>query len=178
MFDKKQIDAYSNIKAPHGLYEKILDAKPRKSKGYLIPLVSSLAACLVLIFGIAAFSSVSYSPEVSLNGSLLSADTIITGTADSDAAPANAMRTVSALDFSVELKLDRKTEISVSEGSLVLENGERTQNLTSKGDVVLLWELNPVGETTEYTMTLGSFGKTQRIILTMYSDGSYTAEIK
>ena len=179
MFDKKHIDAYSNIKAPDELYEKVANAKPQKTKIYLIPLVSSLAACLILIFGVAAFSSMSFGPEVSFNGTVLSADSVITGTMNSDLAPASAyeMRSLSVLEFPVELNINSKTDVKVSEGVLVLENGERVQNLTLNENADLLWEVNPTAEETEFTMALSSFGKTQQIILTLYPDGSYTAKI-
>ena len=179
MFDKKHIDAYSNIKAPDELYEKVANAKPQKTKIYLIPLVSSLAACLFLIFGIAAFSSMGFSPEVNFNGNVLSTDSVITGTTNSDSAPASAyeMRSIATLEFPVELNIESKTEVKVSEGVLIPENGDRVQSLTLNDNAALLWEVNPTDEETEFTMTLSSFGKTQQIILTLYPDGSYTAKI-
>ncbi len=179
MFDKKHIDAYSNIKAPDELFEKVVNAKPEKSKVYLIPLISSLAACLILIFGVAAFSSMSFNPEVSFNGAVLTADTVITGTTNSGVAPASAyeMRSLATLKIPVELKLDSKTEVAVSNGAIILENGERTQNTSLEGNIALLWEVPQNAEETECTMTLESFGKTQQIILTLYPDGSYTAKI-
>ncbi|MBQ7810008.1 MAG: hypothetical protein IJ346_03480, partial [Clostridia bacterium] len=70
MFNKSQLDAYSNIKAPDELFEKVVNAKPKKSKIYLIPLVSSLAACLILVFGIAVFGN-SFNPQVTFNGQSL-----------------------------------------------------------------------------------------------------------
>ncbi|MBQ2825482.1 MAG: hypothetical protein IJF19_04330 [Clostridia bacterium] len=179
MFDKKHIDAYSNIKAPDELFEKVANAKPEKSKLYLIPLISSLAACLVLIFGVALFSSMSFNPRVSFDGMLLSSDTVVTGDFNTEEASVNAydMRSLRAFEIPVELKLDNKTEVTVSNGAIILENGERTQNAFLEGNKALLWEVPPKAEETECTMTLRSFGKSQQIILTLYPDGSYTAKI-
>ncbi len=180
MFDKKHIDAYSSIKAPHELYEKVTNAKPEKSKVYLIPLIISMAACFILVFGVAAFSFKDFNPTITFDGTLVTSDSVVTGTINAEPTPASIydMRSLATLSFPIQLTLDNKTEVAVSEGSIVLENGERTQSAKLEGDVQLLWEVNPASETCDSTMTLRSFGKTQQLILTRYPDGSYTAKIK
>ena len=179
MFDKKHIDAYSNIKAPHELFEKVVNAKPQKTKLYLIPLISSMAACLVLIFGVATFYFKDFNPSITLDGEVLSSGSVVTCTINAELTPASIydMRSLRAFEIPVELKLDNKTEVTVSNGAIILENGERTQSTSLEGNKALLWEVPPKAEETECTMTLRSFGKTQQIILTLYPDGSYTAKL-
>jgi len=173
MFNKSQLEAYSNIEAPQELYEKVLSSKPKKSKIYLLPLAASLAACLILIFGIGFRSN--FDSEIFLNGQLVNTDTVIIG----ELAPESKadMRSLPTLKIFVELTLTEKTKVTVSSGVLILENGERVNSVTFKDDVSFFWEVESKAELTESTMTLNSFSGKQEIILTQYDDGSYTAEI-
>ena len=174
MFNKSQLNAYNNIKAPDELFEKVANAEPKKSKIYLIPLVSSLAACLILIFGIASFSSFS-APKVTFNGQDLSESVVFY-----DISPANIldMRSSPVLSLPVDLELKSTTEVAVSEGVILLNNGERAQSKTLEGDVSLVWEIQRTGDFPQCTMTLGSNGKTTTITLTQNeTDGSFTATI-
>lgn len=172
MFNKSQLEAYSSIKAPHELYEKVTKEKSNKSKIYLIPLVSSLAACLILIFGVAVFNGSNYSPEVYIAGSELTRE----NTVIADASTSVYARSAS-VHIPVELNLSKKTEISVSDGLMVLQNGETADKVTLKGSVAFVWELDLPAEEVQRTLTLKCFGGTSNINLTQYTDGSYTAEI-
>lgn len=174
MFNKSQLEAYSNIKAPDELFEKVVSSKPKKSKIYLLPLAASFAACLILIFGIGAFRS-GIDSEIFLNGQLVNTDTVMIGELVSESKA--DMRSLPTLKISVELKLTEKTKVTVSSGVLVLENGERVNSVTFKDDVSFFWEVESKAELTESTMTLKSFSGEQEIVLTQYDDGSYTAEI-
>ncbi len=174
MFNKSQVDAYSDIKAPQELYAKVISSKPKKSKIYLIPLVSSLAACIILIFGVAAFGS-SYNPQVTFNGQELTDSVVFY-----DISPANAldMRSSPVLSVPVELELSEKTQVFVSEGVLVLDNGERTEYNTYEGKVSFVWEIERTGDFPTSAMTLESDKGTKEIILTQNeADGSFTAKI-
>ena len=175
MFDKKQMDAYSNIKAPDELFEKVVNAKPKKSKVYLIPLVSSLAACLILIFGVAVFFSSGFNPNVTFNGQSLT-DTVVFY----DISPISAMdmRSSPMLCVPIELTLDDETDVLISEGILILENGERVQQGTFEGNVTLMWEIERTGDFPESKMSLTSEKGSKEITLTQNeTDGSFTAKI-
>ncbi|MBQ7385191.1 MAG: hypothetical protein IJW04_01655 [Ruminococcus sp.] len=175
MFDKKQMDAYSNIKAPDELFEKVVNAKPKKSKVYLIPLVSSLAACLILVFGVAVFFSSGFNPNVTFNGQSLT-DTVVFY----DISPISAMdmRSSPMLCVPIELTLDDETDVLISEGILILENGERVQQGTFEGNVTLMWEIERTGDFPESKMSLTSEKGSKEITLTQNeTDGSFTAKI-
>jgi len=175
MFDKKQMDAYSNIKAPDELFEKVENAKPKKSKVYLIPLVSSLAACLILIFGVAVFFSSGFNPNVTFNGQSLT-DTVVFY----DISPISAMdmRSSPMLCVPIELTLDDEPVVLISEGILILENGERVQQGTFEGNVTLMWEIERTGDFPESKMALTSEKGSKEITLTQNeTDGSFTAKI-
>ena len=174
MFNKSQIDAYSNIKAPQELFEKVTCSKPKKSKIYLIPLVSSLAACLVLIFGIAAFGN-RFDPNITFNGQSLKDDVVFY-----DISPANAldMRSSPVLSVPVERDLDDKTAVSVSKGVIVLENGERVKYNEFVGKISFIWEIERTGDFPECIMTLKGDNGSSEITLTQNeADGSFTAKI-
>ena len=173
MFNKTQLDAYSSIKAPDELLDKVKNIKPEKSKIYIIPLVSSLAACLILIFGVAAFMGFNgNSPAVYFAGTELTKESILT----SDSSAGVYARSAS-VQIPVELDLSEKTEISVSNGLIVLENGETSDKVTLKGNAAFVWVLDLPNEETLSTMTLEGFSGTSLINLTQYTDGSYTAKI-
>lgn len=174
MFNKSQLEAYNSIKAPDELYEKILTSKPKKTKIYLIPVVSSLAACLVLIFGISAFLSQGYNPNVTFNGQSLTDSVVFY-----DISPARAfdMRSSSVLSLPVELKLEEKTEVSVNEGVIVFDD-ERTSSASLEGEISLIWEIQRTGDFPQCVMTLeSSEGKAEITLTQNEADGSFTAKI-
>lgn len=174
MFNNSQREAYNNIKAPDELYSKVINSKPEKSKIYLIPLVSSLAACLILIFGVAAFTS-GFNPQVTFNGQQLTDSVVFY-----DISPAKAldMRSSLVLSVPIELELPEKTQVFVSEGILVLENGERTQYYAYEGKISFVWEIERTGDFPDAKMTLKSDKGTKEISLTQNeADGIFTAKI-
>ena len=174
MFDKSQLQAYSSIKAPDELYDKVIASKPKKSKIYLLPLAVSFAACLMLIFG-SVFYWGSYNPQVTFNGQNLTDSVVFYAVS-----PAKAldMRSSPVLSVPVELKLDEETEVSVNEGVLMLENGEKVKYNTFKGNVSLIWEIEQAENFPKAVMTLKSNKVTKEIVLTQNeTDGSYTAKI-
>lgn len=175
MFNKTQLDAYSSIKAPDELFDKVIKSRPSKSKIYLIPLVSSLAACLVLIFGVAAFANRSFTPDVTIDGNKLTAESLIIS--DGNFPNAVSARSAVTLRVPVELNLSEKTHISVSDGSMVFEDGKNSEEVKLKGEVSFVWEIEFSAQETQHIMTLDSFSGTNYIYLTQYPDGSYTAKI-
>ncbi len=174
MFNKTQLDAYNSIKAPDELYEKVVNAKPDKSKIYLIPLVSSLVACLVLIFSIAAFGN-HFEPNVVFNGQQLSDSVVFY-----DISPANTfdMRSSPVLSLPVEMELEEETTVSVSDGFIVLDTGERLKSTALKGKVAFVWEIEREGKFPEAQMMLKSPNGNAAVNLTQNeTDGSFTATI-
>lgn len=174
MFNKSQIEAYNNIKAPDELFEKVVNSKPKKNKIYLIPLVSSLAACLILIFGVAVFAN-SFNPQVTFNGQSLKDSVVFY-----DISPISTMdmRSSPVLSMPLEIELSEETQVSVSEGVMILENGERVTGTDLDGTVNLIWEVERTGDFPESKMTLESRKGTKQITLTQNeTDGSFTAKI-
>ncbi len=174
MFNKSQLDAYNSIKVPDELFNKVVNSKPKKSKIYLIPLVSSLAACLILVFGVAAFMG-SFNPQVTFNGQSLTDSVVFY-----DISPISTMdmRSSPELCVPVELELSEKTVVSVSEGVIILENGERVQQSTFEGTVTLMWEIQRTSDFPKSKMTLTSDKGSKVITLTQNeADGSFTAKI-
>ena len=174
MFNKSQVEAYQNIKAPEELFDKVVSSKPKKPPIYLIPLVSSLAACLVLIFGVATFLSKDFTVDVTFNGQSLTDSVVFY-----DISPAKAfdMRSSSELCLPIELKLDEKTEISVSEGTMVIDSQRKT-SATLEGEVSLIWEIQRTSDFPQCVMTLeSSEGKAEITLTQNEADGSFTAKI-
>lgn len=174
MFNKDQVEAYSNIKAPDELFDKVLNAKPKKSKIYYLPLAVSFAACIMLMFGVAVFTS-SYSPSVTFNGQVLTDSVVFY-----DISPANApdMRSSPMLSIPVIIESDKNTEVTVSEGVLVLENGKRQEYSTFEGEISFVWEIERTSDFKECKMTLTDEKGTSVITLNENeADGSFTAKI-
>ena len=175
MFNKSQLDAYSNIKAPDELFEKVVNSKPKKNKIYvLVPLVSTLAACLILVFGVAVFGN-SFNPQVTFNGQSLTDSVQFY-----DISPISTMdmRSSPVLSMPLEFELSNQTQVSVSEGIMILENGERVSETFLEGKVTLVWEIQRQGDFPESKMTLESSKGSKEIILTQSeADGSFTAKI-
>ncbi len=174
MFNKSQIDAYSNIKAPDELFQKVINSKPKESKIYYLPLAVSFVACLMLIFG-SVFYWGSYNPQVTINGQNLTESVVFY---DISPAKVSDMRSSPVLSVPIELELDEETTISVSAGVLVLENGERVKYNSCKDTISFIWEIERTGDLLEAEMTLKCDKGTKEITITQNeADGSFTAKI-
>ena len=174
MFSQNQLDAYKNIKAPAELYAKIKDAKPRKKPLYLIPIAASLAACLVILFCSVFAQSKAYMPGVLVNGQKLESSVMFY-----DVSPADIMesRTTPKLQVPIQLNIQEKTEITVTEGLVKFENVQN-ETITIDKSSTVYWEIEQTSPFPQCKMTLSSASATTVITLTQNeTDGSYTATI-
>ncbi|MBQ7809876.1 MAG: hypothetical protein IJ346_02800, partial [Clostridia bacterium] len=88
------------------------------------------------------------------------------------------MRSSPVLSMPLEFELSNQTKVSVSEGIMILENGERVSETSLEGKVTLVWEIQRQGDFPESKMTLESSKGSKEIILTQSeADGSFTAKI-
>ena len=174
MFSKSQLDTYNNIKAPAELYEKVVNAKPKKNNLYIIPFVSTLAACLVLISGIYIFAKDS-KPEIIFNGQELTSAVVFY-----DISPAMEldMRSSPVLSIPLELTLKEETTVTASHGKLCCEGYAPASALTLNDTASVLWEIQREEDFSPCKLTLEANGNTTVITLTQNEmDGSYSAEI-
>ncbi len=176
MFDKKQIDAYNSIKAPDELYEKVISngASTKKSKIYLLPLVASFAACLVIFVGaFMAFNSSGL--KVSVFGQELTST--VSYTPESEAGVALA-RAVPTLSVPVELDVNKATDISVSSGFIFLGASSPATSVTVEEKTELTWLVELTDDFTSCEMTLKDSKGTTTLTLTQdETDGSFTVRI-
>ncbi len=176
MFDKKQLDAYNSIKAPDELYEKVIgsESTKKKSKIYLIPLVASFAACLVIFVGaFIAFDSSEL--KVSVFGEELTSTVSYNPSSEASVASARALPTLSV---PVELEISKTTEVSVSSGFILLGASSPATSVTSDENIQLIWEIELKDDFTPCEMTLKDKNGTTTLTLTQdETDGSYIVRI-
>ena len=134
MFKEKEIQAYRAIGAPQELYAKVMESQPTR-RLRLMPMVSSLAACLVLVVVLGLFLR-SNGPKIVLNGQALE-DTIVFY----DISPASDVRSSPEFSVPVELKLTRKAEITVSHGYMTVDGGNPSTSLTADDAVTVWWRI-------------------------------------
>ena len=176
MFDKKQLDAYKSIKAPHELYEKVMDSQPTKNKSkiYLIPMVAGFAACLVIFVGaFMAFDSSGL--KVSVFGRELTSTVSYNPSTEPSVASARALPTLSV---PVKLEISKNTEVSVSSGFILLGDSSPATSVTVDDNTELIWEIELTDKFIPCEMTLKDKNGTTTLTLTQdEADGSFTVRI-
>ncbi len=157
MFDKKQKDAYSAVKAPDELRERIFSSAADENNNVFVFKTAfsravAAAACIVLV-AVAAFTVFSGDGiEVSIDGSAVERNASVE-IARADVSP-NA-RAVSDAEVKLTLELDGGAHITVSSGSfdVVGESKEMTE-FSADEDVDLVWRSNGL-EKSEMTVDYG-----------------------
>ena len=134
MFNQEQKEAYRSIRASAELYDRVLE-KTAQKKRWVMPAVSALAACLVLVVALGFFWR-SEGPHVVLNGQTLEKNIVFY-----DISPAADTRSAPDFCVPVELELTRRSEITVSHGCMTLEGGESAQMLTAEDSVTVWWKI-------------------------------------
>ncbi|MBQ3182457.1 MAG: hypothetical protein IJB57_02200 [Clostridia bacterium] len=114
----KYSDAYKSIKAPADLAVKVLNRKPQK-KAFSYKSLISIAACIIILVSVFPMYLSFTDPDVNISAS----------------APMTARYI--GTQIPVELSLNRRSSVTVSNGSLEGYNGEDI-----KGSVTLIWNIN------------------------------------
>ncbi len=118
MPDYKYTDAYKSVKAPTSLADKVLNTKS-SNKVFNYKGLISVAACIIILASTLPMYVNFTDPSVNV----------------SQAAP--MMARYVGKQIPIEVKLDRKSEISVSQGNLEGYSGE-----SIKGTSTLIWNIN------------------------------------
>lgn len=173
MFSEKELDAYRQIKAPEELRMKIetqVVQNKRNSFGPVMKAVTAMAACLVFVIAFNTFFK-NEPIQMTVNGCLLEDEIKF-----SSASPAMAMRAVPVCSVPVELELDEKTIVSVSEGFLIVNDGEPVETIEVSEDVKIWWNIPCMDEKAEYEMQIKQDGEITLItLISNPTDGTITA---
>ena len=147
MYDKVQIDAYMDIKAPEALRERVLNAcgKQKRANGKIFR-YSALAACLALIIALSVFFGSAGDIGISMSGTEIGEEPIQMPVSASMA----AARSATGIIF--EIDLDRPSDITTEDGEVYVfnaENGEAVSNRGANGLVTVVWNttLDDTGKT-------------------------------
>lgn len=173
MFSEKEMDAYRQTKAPEELRRKIENCVVPNKKNVLfsrMKVVVAMAACFIFVIILNIFMQKKPIP-VTVNGYELEGELMF-----SPVSSAMSMRAVSVCSVPIELELDEKTFISVSDGFLVVNDKEPVAEMEVAEDVKIWWNIHSSDEITEYEMQIKQGGEITRIILTSNpKDGTITA---
>lgn len=118
MFDSKQINAYTSIKAPEDLFLKI-SAAQKKKKRLNFKAIASIAACVLLLAAILPTYMGITSPTVNIT--------------PKEYTLARAM----ANTVTITIETHRDTQVSVSSGDIGIEADEKIN-----GKAELIWNIN------------------------------------
>ena len=135
MFKEHELNTYRSITAPQELHDKLMAAQKPKVQ-WMQYAAGLVAACLLLVMGVGFFFR-GGEPGIMIHGQSLETSFVYY-----DMAPAAELRTSDVLTVPVELELSGKSRITVTQGQLILGEGEPTQEVTVSGSVTLLWEVS------------------------------------
>lgn len=173
MFDENQKKAYSSIKAPDELRDRVFSsAEPEKKKDNVLVFRSrvsrfvAMAACVVLV-AVAVFTVFTDNGiEVSINGTDFGENVSLALT-ETDA-PALA-RAFSPAEVSVNLDLDGGALITVDSGCFdVVGEGNGLTEFSAEEDVELVWKSDGM----EKSVMTVDYGKKSCILILEY-DGEW-----
>ncbi len=180
MFDSKEIEAYRAISAPADLRQKVLSScteemKPARNFSRMIRTVSTLAACLVLVtcFSVMALGNF-FEADAFISGEMITEEATVF--AEEEAMPLSLdARTLSHVDVPMTLEMRGKTEITVSDGVLLIldDTTDEVLETVSSGTAyktdkttALIWTISADAEQKSFEMTIKSLFNTEVITLT------------
>lgn len=160
MVDNKEIDAYMSIKAPESIKERLMDEQAKKHS--IIPtkihVRYALAAMLLLIAAVFAFLP-DVNTELYYGDTPLNENAVIVKTANSQNARIALLSLRDTEEIPLSIKTDKKTEISVSHGSILLLTENGTENvghsITVDCDTSFFWSVDTTSVDSGCTITVG-----------------------
>jgi hypothetical protein len=180
MFDQKEVAAYRSISAPDSLRDKVLSScanmapKKRNPREYM-RMVSSIAACFVLVAVLAVFGAQSYGHvSVSLSGEKLREDQSMIYHSPISAQVASMYREREGT--AVLFEFDGHAALSVSDGVMAIVDADTQDILYTgteyaiDGKTLVNWTVHADDTAKTFEMTVRGAFKTEKIILTYDAD--------
>lgn len=168
MFNQEQKEAYRAIQAPAELYDRVL-AKATPGKRWVLPTTLSIAAaCFVMVVALGFFLK-GGEPAIVLNGQPLEKSIVFY-----DISPASDVRSSPFFSVPVEVKAERRSEITVSHGSMTVDGGAPVKTLTAEGSVTVWWEIERSEVMPVCEMEIRD-GKSTTLITLNYNNAEITA---
>ncbi len=125
MFDEKIISEYKSIKAPEELYGRIMNSEataPKKSNIAYFGSFSSIAAGLaIIVASLMFFFGKGNEPVVYLGSEMLTSEVAVTQNASDGIM---LVRSFGEINCELTFEIEKKTEISLSDGFLFNSQGE------------------------------------------------------
>ena len=156
MIDQKDLNSYMNIKAPDSIKKRLISEQANNNSKISLKVRTcyALAASLLVIAVALAFlpsaDAVVYLGDLKLDEGGAVIQTISN--------PNARIATVSAIEtqsIPLFIETDTETEITVSRGEIVTDNGTAGQTLTVSSDTPIVWSVVLDSNTDGYTMTVG-----------------------
>ena len=165
MFEKADVEAYKNIKAPYELKEKVMMANNKRSFSYYK--MQAVPACVAAMMAFAMIGNWNHS-YARIPGAVTSAETgVQTATF---ASLDSRIRMISQNSISVKLDSNHKRKVAVSEGSLQYvdsQSGETVMGdskLWVEANAEILWTLD-LQVDKSYELSVSGWGKDERFLL-------------
>ncbi len=167
MFSKEQTNAYKNIKAPAELRYKVLEDSKKEKADFSKNIIKfvSIAACMVITLCIiSAYNIFSGSTEITIDGiSPVKNSVVLQGTNSVSLATA---RTLEIITVPINIDTNKKTIISVSCGTIVVNDAQSGEMLMTDSeysiskDTSLLWQIPETELTQSNIITVETKNKT------------------
>ena len=160
MIDNKDIDAYMSIKAPDSIKQRIIEeqAKNYSQISAKIRMCYALAAALLVIVAVFTFLP-DTDTQLYYEGAPLNKDAVVIKTANNPNARIALLSVRNTEEIPLSVKTDKKTDITVSHGSILLltENGteDMGSSITVDCDTDFLWSVDTDTVDSGCTVTVG-----------------------
>ena len=158
MVDKKDINAYMNIKAPDSIKERLMSeqAKNNSRISSKVRMCYAIAASLLVIAVVFAFLP-SADAVVYLGDMKLDKGGAVIQTANNPNARIALISAIETQSIPLFIETDKETRLDVSHGELITaDNGEVAgQSLTVDCDTAIIWTVVLDSNANEYTLKVG-----------------------
>ena len=183
MFNKEQMNAYNNIKAPAELRYKVLETDKREKTGYSknIIKIASIAACMIITLCIiSAYNIFNSSTKITIDGTSPVKDNIVLQGANSVSLA--SARNIKIITVPINIDTNKNTIISVSCGTIVVNDAQSGEMLMTDSeysiskDTSLLWQIPETELAQNNTITVEAKNKTY-ILSLVYDKATDTRTI-
>lgn len=181
MFDRKTIDAYKSISPSNEMKENILRqyaGRKKKSISSRLRPIAGIAACFIVVLLAVSYFGSNASLSITSEGKQVSKIPIAVALEDvpynQSTQSISMFRMVESASncIALDIDLDKPTEISVSDGMLLLNNAELNkvfyagETCIVDSSSLVYWSIEGLSKTDAFTLRLITNGETTNLLLT------------
>lgn len=181
MFDRKTTDAYKSISPSNEMKENILRqyaGRKKKSISSRLRPIAGIAACFIVVLLAVSYFGSNAPLSITSEGKQISKIPIAVALEDvpynQNTQSISMFRMVESASncIALEIDIDKQTEISVSDGILLLNNAELNkvfyagETCIVDSPTLVYWSIEGLSKTDAFNLRLVTNGKTTNLLLT------------